>query len=161
VCRESISEVCDLGACVCKPDVQCTSDLDCPQGYYCDLELNECVEETCVPQCEGKCCGTNGCGGTCPNNCPGGYVCNMGTCQCELDQTCSSDSQCPTMHCCRDGSCIPAACGNMQCGYDYVCEFSCGTCPAGSTQTQRFNPAALICFIKTSRFWASVNPASR
>jgi Cys-rich repeat protein len=124
-------EVCDLGTCTCKPDVQCTSNADCPSGYYCDLTINECVEETCVPNCTGKCCGDDGCGSTCPNSCPGGMTCNMTTCACE--QYCTSDSHCPTMHCCREGNCVPAACSNMQCGYDYVCEFSCGTCPAGTT----------------------------
>jgi len=125
--------VCDLGTCQCKPDVACTSNDDCPQDYYCDLTVNECKPVVCNPQCEGKCCGDDGCGNTCPNDCPVGYVCNMTTCQCVLDTTCTSDSQCPTMHCCRDGACIPAACGNMQCGFDPVCEFSCGTCPAGYT----------------------------
>lgn len=126
-------EVCDLGTCQCKPDTSCTSNEDCPTEYYCDLTVHECKPVTCTPQCEGKCCGSNGCGGTCPNDCPTNYVCNMSTCQCVLDTTCTSDSQCPTMHCCREGSCIPAACGNMVCGYDPVCEFSCGTCSAGYT----------------------------
>lgn len=126
-------EVCDLGTCQCKQDVSCTTNEDCPPDFYCDLTVNECKPVVCNPQCEGKCCGSDGCGSTCPNSCPTDYVCNMSTCQCELDTTCTSDSQCPTMHCCRDGTCVPAACGNMQCGYDYICEFSCGTCPAGST----------------------------
>jgi Cys-rich repeat protein len=126
-------EVCDLGTCQCKPDVTCTSNEDCPQGYQCNTVTGECEEIVCTPKCEGKCCGSDSCGSTCPNTCPTGFTCNMGSCLCELDSTCTSDSQCPTMHCCRDGNCVPAACGNMQCGHDYVCELSCGTCPAGST----------------------------
>jgi hypothetical protein len=53
------------------------------------------------------------------------------TCQCE--SPCYSNSDCPEMHCCLDGSCYAANCGTMQCGFDPVCEFSCGTCQAGYT----------------------------
>jgi len=124
-------EICDLGTCQCKPDVQCTSNEDCPQGYYCDLVVNECKEVVCTPQCEGKCCGSDGCGSTCSNGCPGGYFCDQGTCLCT--SYCTSSSDCGYMECCMDGTCYPAACGNMICGFDPVCEFSCGTCPVGST----------------------------
>lgn len=121
--------VCDLGSCQCKPDITCNSNADCPQDYYCDLTVHECKEETCVADCTGKCCGGDGCGGTCPNNCPAGYTCDPGSCLCL--PYCTSDSQCGYMQCCHDGSCVAAACGNMVCGYDPVCEFSCGTCPSG------------------------------
>ncbi len=133
--------VCDLGTCQCKPDVQCYSNADCPENYYCDLTVHECKPETCVPNCTGKCCGDDGCGGTCPNNCATGYTCDPGSCLCL--PYCTSDFDCGYMQCCRDGSCLDAACGNMQCGYDPVCEFSCGTCPSGYTcdyQTGQCNP---------------------
>jgi Cys-rich repeat protein len=122
-------EVCDLGTCLCKLDVQCISNEDCPQGYYCDLTVNECKEVVCTPNCTGKCCGSDGCGSTCPNTCSTGYTCDPGSCLCM--PYCTSNSQCGNMQCCREGTCMPAACGNMVCGYDPVCGFSCGTCPTG------------------------------
>jgi hypothetical protein len=35
------------------------------------------------------------------------------------------------MECCREGTCTPAACSELECGFDPICEFSCGTCSAG------------------------------
>lgn len=121
--------VCDLGTCQCKPDTECTSNEDCLQGYYCDYTVHEC-KQICTPQCEGKCCGGDGCGSTCPNSCPTGYTCDMGSCFCM--PYCTSNSQCPTMQCCIEGTCTPAACSNTICGPDPVCGFNCGTCPSGS-----------------------------
>lgn len=37
----------------------------------------------CTPQCENKCCGSDGCGGTCPDACAAGQACNFQTCVCE------------------------------------------------------------------------------
>jgi eukaryotic-like serine/threonine-protein kinase len=34
----------------------------------------------CVKQCQGKTCGDDGCGGTCPPGCPGGQICAKGQC---------------------------------------------------------------------------------
>jgi peptidoglycan/xylan/chitin deacetylase (PgdA/CDA1 family) len=66
----------------------------------------------CVPQCSGKVCGGNGCGGSC------------GTCA--TGKTCNASGQCT-------GTCTPSCsgkvCGNNGCGG------SCGTCATGKTCT--------------------------
>ncbi len=64
----------------------------------------------CVPNCDGKFCGDDGCGGTC-GSCTDGLVCNG-------SGRCSS----PT--------CVPQ-CNGRKCGGD-GCGGTCGTCEAGS-----------------------------
>ena len=105
----------------------------------------------CVPDCDGKTCGDNGCGGSCGscldcNNAvdntlcnPLSNECNVPCCPdctgkiCGLDGcggTCGSCGQ--NMYCndagqCADSSgCVPD-CTNKQCG-DNGCGFSCGSC---------------------------------
>jgi hypothetical protein len=63
----------------------------------------------CVPQCDGKFCGDDGCGGTC-GDCAVGEICN-GAARCV------------------PSPCTPQ-CGGRQCGSD-GCGGSCGDCPAG------------------------------
>jgi len=64
--------------------------------------------EACAPDCDGKECGPDGCGGSC-GVCPGNKpLCNMAF-QCEA---CEAD--------CNEKNCGPDGCGG-----------SCGTCPAG------------------------------
>jgi V8-like Glu-specific endopeptidase len=65
----------------------------------------------CIPQCSGKSCGPDGCGGTC-GTCPSG-------------DTCSAAGQCLAP------ACMPQCSGKM-CGAD-GCGGSCGTCPSGDT----------------------------
>jgi len=64
----------------------------------------------CTPQCAGKQCGSDGCGGTC-GTCPSG-------------QSCSASSQC---------NCTPQ-CAGKQCGPD-GCGGVCGQCASGQTCT--------------------------
>ncbi len=40
----------------------------CPIGFSCSV-TNQCVHNTCVPQCARKCGGPDGCGRQCPNTC--------------------------------------------------------------------------------------------
>jgi len=107
----------------------CTSIGDCKAGNstdfcgkdgetcsYCAGGFDECIdgECTCVPQCEGKQCGDDGCQGSC-GDCPAGKECDAdGQCQdlCgngELDpgETCESDDQCDAPQVCKN---------NCQCG---------------------------------------------
>jgi hypothetical protein len=49
-------------------------------NYYCDLPTAECL---CGPDCSDyKCCGDDGCGGTCPQECPPWLGCDLETCTC-------------------------------------------------------------------------------
>jgi len=114
---------------------QCETNEDCPQGYWCDRTVWECKVIDCIPNCTGKCCGDDGCGGTCTDNCPNGYECNATTCVCE-STGCTSDSDCTATQCCLQGVCTEMSCGNgtWECGYDSVCTTkSCGTCTTANT----------------------------
>lgn len=93
------------------------SDADGPQDEDGDGYTN--VEEYlngtkpsdpgCTPDCSGKECGDDGCGGSC------------GTC--ESDETCSSAGKCEA------GPCTPD-CSGKECGDD-GCGGSCGSCDSG------------------------------
>ncbi|MCG3175039.1 MAG: hypothetical protein GMKNLPBB_03373 [Myxococcota bacterium] len=49
----------------------------CPQGMIC--EFGRCAKDTCVPKCDGRQCGDNGCGGSC-GSCAAGKSCINGQC---------------------------------------------------------------------------------
>lgn len=71
----------------------------------CNLETRLCEPEVCVPECTGRVCGYDGCGGNCPPGSDG---------KCTGDQHCNyNDGQCGTI-------CYPActgkACGDDGCG---------------------------------------------
>ncbi len=77
----------------------------CASGYSCSS--NQCVA-SCTPNCSGKACGSDGCGGSC-GTCASGYSCN-------------TSGQCVA-------SCVPS-CSGKACGSD-GCGGSCGTCASG------------------------------
>lgn len=87
-----------LGA-VCAAAGECENGLVCQAGI-CALP--------CVPQCSGKACGEDGCGGTC------------GTCA--EGSSCTAEGQCVAV-------CQPN-CANKACGGD-GCGGSCGACAEG------------------------------
>lgn len=70
-----VNQECMNGQCV---DVcECHEDADCMPGYC-------CMNCMCFPKgCEGKCCGEDRCGGTCPDECAAGEICDVSTCTCE------------------------------------------------------------------------------
>ncbi len=71
----------------CAQVVPCANNQDCASGYRCHLIDHVCVEDDCIPQCEGSCCGYDGCPGfkQCPNSCPAGMVCDPNFCWCIPD----------------------------------------------------------------------------
>ena len=100
----------------------------------------------CEPECVGRTCGDDGCGGTC-GTC-GDRFCVDGACvACQPDclskqcgdngcggscGTCGEDQTCGTDFFCHD-PCVPN-CANRQCGDD-GCGDVCGTCDAGESCT--------------------------
>jgi len=159
----TVDDVCKSGACVGLPD----PDVDgvansgysqpCGKGVAdlcndnCPLVANPDQADAdgdgvgdvceCVPQCAGKSCGSDGCGGSC-GSCPPSHVCLAdGKCQCIPDcvaKQCGPDGcggncgSCPNNNVClADGTCmcIPD-CTNKQCG-DNGCGGNCGSCPGG------------------------------
>jgi len=101
-------------------------------------------KEVCVPQCEGKQCGPDGCGGKC-GSCTGTDVCNMETGQCVPCEPKCEGKQCGPDGCggtcgtctgtdvCNEetGQCVPCEpkCDGKECGPD-GCGGECGTCPS-------------------------------
>jgi beta-glucosidase len=102
---------------------------------------------TCTPNCTGKQCGADGCGGVC-GACSGGQVCNAAQ-QCEAActpnctgkqcggngcggscGTCASGQACNTSNQCV-AACVPS-CAGKTCGSD-GCGGSCGSCASGQS----------------------------
>ncbi|HOU52897.1 MAG TPA: C25 family cysteine peptidase [Myxococcota bacterium] len=91
--------------CVCQGAPYCCTDRwDDACSWRCEALCGGCGTG-CVPECEGRECGDNGCGGTC-GGCPPG-------------QTCSPEGRC-LPGCLRD-------CGERECGDD-GCGGACGLC---------------------------------
>jgi len=101
---------CTFGDCVptcdnvtCDNDDGCGGTCGCPAGKLCDGGTCQCA-----PQCAGKDCGPDACGGEC-GGCGGeGAVCTA------------------------DGTCCQKQCGGKECGDD-GCGGLCGTCPGGAS----------------------------
>ncbi len=89
------------GKCVCETGF---SDCDGDASNGCENPLPGCA---CVPSCEGKVCGADGCGGSCG-------TCTFGTC--------NSSGQCECTPQCGGKTCGPDGCGGV-----------CGTCSNGQS----------------------------
>ena len=128
--------------------VECGSCGFCPPGYVCDVEtvidpkIYVCVP--CTPNCSGKECGDNGCGGSC-GTCPAGWNCEDGVCV----KPCTPTAGCFGKECGPNGCphgcmepepepCVDGLCpANMECNVGtQMCEvLECGKfgeCPAGA-----------------------------
>ena len=155
-CRQGVcATVCGDGACSAEHSEDCSS---CPADCGCEASQNEICQQgacVCVPQCLGRTCGPDGCGGTC-GECLGRQTCQGGTeCVCQhacsavgdecLDATTFSSCKIDTEGCrylvsdacqlgavCTGGSCCVPTCGTRQCGSD-GCGGSCGSCPGDTT----------------------------
>jgi hypothetical protein len=125
-------EVTEMTCTETDPEAICgwyAGSTDYPAGYYCGPTLDAngnplldpegdpsgewplTCEGACVPACDGKECGPDGCGGTC-GGCATGETCTAGQCV---------------------GACVPA-CDGKECGPD-GCGGSCGACAVGETCT--------------------------
>jgi len=145
----------------CSP--ACSSNETCKDG--------KCVPNTCTPDCSGKTCGDNGCGGSC-GTCNTGETCNAaGTCETEtctpktcadlakecgtFNDGCGTNLECGTCdtgkYCnagtCEVGTCTPD-CSGKNCGDD-GCSGSCGTCNTGETCNAAGTCEVDICTPKT------------
>jgi hypothetical protein len=95
----------------------------------------------CSPNCAGKQCGEDGCGGLC-GTCQAGQDCQAGKCSCVPqcagkecgDNGCGGTcGNCPANYACSYGHCTcNASCTGKECGSD-GCGGSCGQCPTGKT----------------------------
>jgi len=136
--------MCGDGNCADTPDENCGN---CPQDCPCAAG-EVCMWDTCcAPDCNGKECGDDGCGGTC-GSCDDGCSCTAqgqcaGECGCIPDcngKECGPDGcgsecgECSKGETCNDnGICeliCPPSCKDKECGDD-GCGGECGECPAG------------------------------
>lgn len=157
------------GVCgVCLEDEWCTNDQCLPDGCgadpsfsclnacggsgsgwcYCDdscVSYGDCCPDyqscclNCKPDCNGKECGDDGCGGSC-GGCDSGLTCVAGACECVPDcagKNCGEDGcggECGTCHfgkTCVSGVCTCApSCNGKECGDD-GCGGNCGLCADG------------------------------
>lgn len=90
-------------------------------------ETLEEVDQGCTPNCDGKECGDDGCGGEC-GECPEHAICSNSLCECEV-LTCG-ETCCPDGANCLDQACCTPDCDGKQCGPD-GCGGECGTCAEG------------------------------
>ena len=136
--------------------VDCTNNQKCgwhTQNKFYDCGTNGGVDPSgsfpkdcggvCVPACNGKECGADGCGGTC-GTCAAGEACQAGQCtggcapncagkECGGDGCGGSCGSCNANESCQTDKCVPActpSCAGKECG-DNGCGGSCGTCGAG------------------------------
>ena len=121
----------------CQLDQTCKgAPKNCGSGYVC--QNGECV---CVPSCQGKECGTDGCGGSCGVCVEPGKGCKDGKCMCIPDCNCRAcgpdgcggtcGDGCLANESCIEGRCIcQPDCFDKECGYD-GCGGNCATCFAG------------------------------
>jgi len=107
----NLEEVITQCECGCLPD-HSACDPDC----------------SCTPDCLGKECGEDGCGGTCPPGCPVGEHCTQGICECDY-VTCGSVC-CAQGQECYQGACCTPNCTGRECGAN-GCGGSCGDCDSG------------------------------
>ena len=148
-CASGISECCDNACCFgscygeelccqegtifcggeCRPG-ECGSDSDCPEGSICDPSTYSCV---CTPNCDGKTCGDNGCGGQC-GSCPDGQSCQNGVCGCSVGFLCT-DGACHA--CCEGANCATFYGGDTECWacVSGTCAYYGGFCSSGTCGT--------------------------
>jgi hypothetical protein len=99
--------------------VNCGADYDSATRPAMDATCS------CTPDCAGKTCGPDGCGGNCPPGCGANATCSGNACACTV-LACGT-SCCAAGQVCYQDACCSAACGGKQCGPD-GCGGSCGTC---------------------------------
>jgi hypothetical protein len=134
-------DACTPNPCTTPHKTACTvvgdaATCGCDSGY---VDMGGTCQ--CVPQCSGKTCGPDGCGGSC-GTCGDTQMCNSaGQCVCKpqcTGKTCGPDGcggtcgTCGAQSTCNaSGQCIcTPSCSGKTCG-DNGCGGSCGTCGTG------------------------------
>ena len=141
-CPADCGACCGDGECSDARDENCATcpvDCECDPGEGCNVELRRCVVQ-CVPQCGGRDCGPDGCGGSCGDcglmeDCQGGVCRDQCVPQC-AGRECGGDGcngrcgECGDDQVCNDGACedecVPS-CDGRNCGDD-GCDGVCGLC---------------------------------
>jgi MYXO-CTERM domain-containing protein len=106
VCQKIVTGPCGCESCVASQYPECLDKWDLVCVMQCEQCGTSCT--ACEPNCNGKECGSDGCGGSC-GTCGDGEICTEG--QCVVD------------------ACAPS-CDGRECGVD-GCGNSCGECADG------------------------------
>ena len=105
------------GFCITCPEVCAQLELDCGQWVspyvVVKCECGSCPDGQqcaqgkcdCEPDCQGKVCGPDGCGGNCGTGCPEGTNCASGKCV-----NCVEDAQCDDGEACTEDLCSQGNC---------------------------------------------------
>jgi agmatine/peptidylarginine deiminase len=152
-CDGSFLKYCDKNEVV---SVNCSNDQKC--GWLAEKNFYDCgtaggsdpsgnfpkdCDGGCQPECGGKECGSDGCGGSC-GSCGAGESCQAGQCKDSCAPNCTgkdcggdgcggSCGSCNASETCQTGKCVDSctpSCAGKVCG-DNGCGGSCGTCAAG------------------------------
>jgi hypothetical protein len=145
-CHSHDTPGCDDGGvqqCVCAVDAYCC-DVKWDDICVGEVESEGCGScQECKPNCVGKQCGGDGCGGSCGTckqgmSCKDGHCVDPGGCKpnctgkvCGDDGCGGSCGNCPVGKECHNGKCLGGCqpnCAGKQCGDD-GCGGSCGNCP--------------------------------
>ena len=139
------TETCENNKCVKK---SCHGDTDCPEQSTCSPS-GECI---CNPNCNGKDCGNDGCGGSCGNCKSSKFTCKSGQC---VTKPCKDSTDCPKLYTCSpSGQCIcESNCGinlspteeAVYCGQDDSCGNICRKCVKKGDVCIRDKYDALTC----------------
>lgn len=140
--QDSIAVTCKAGKLIA---VVCATNKGLKCGFNPSKNKFDCIKDGCIPDCVGKQCGSDGCGGLC-GQCKPTETCNaQGVCSednvcvanCQ-DKVCGPDGcgsicgTCGGSQACVQGACLDpnnctADCDGKSCGSD-GCGGSCGTC---------------------------------
>jgi hypothetical protein len=106
----------------------------CADGWSC--QAGGCVEDPCLPDCDGKLCGDDGCGGSC-GTCDDGLICVLW--QCEL--LCEPD--------CAEKECGDDGCGGLcnDC-LDIVYDDGTTETAYGYSTQPEFDPQRIACVVR-------------
>ena len=127
----------DVMQCVCAQVPECCVK---PWESYCvsAVEKLGCGKCGCVPNCNGKECGNDGCGGSC-GQCPAGQ-------ECTVNGTCTGGQQ---LSCSEVLSCA------VGCGGDMQCMWQCNS--NGTPEAQQLFLGLMSCVVET----CGVNPSTQ
>ena len=141
--KDSVAEFVKWTWCKSTSGRSCT--VECPKWGDTGSTVTATFEKKCIPNCSGKNCGADGCGGTC-GSCQNNWICGstgkcLGPCVSCTGKNCGGNGcgqscgTCNTGQTCNAGkcssTCIPN-CPSNSCG-DNGCGSKCGPCPYGQT----------------------------
>gem|GEM_PF-3558485 len=100
-------------------------------GYSFEAGEFQLEVDVCSPDCTGRECGSDGCGGDCGDDCPEGRTCSdAGLCACDFEEC--GEACCNQNEVCADKACCLPDCTGRECGDD-SCGGACGECTEGNT----------------------------